>query len=132
MHVPENQRKKLDDRNTKCVLLGVSEESKAYKLFDLVSQKILISRDVVFDETAKWDWNKKEPESKLVDLSERGEENDSEGGEDFRVEESTTAAAANSTPPETPNLQPAGSAGQQPAGSSDQPSNDLQPGERSI
>lgn len=58
-HVPENQRKKLDDRSVKCILLGVSEESKAYRLFDPTSQKILINRDVVFDETAKWDWKKR-------------------------------------------------------------------------
>jgi hypothetical protein len=28
--------------------LGVSDELKAYRLFDLVSKKIIVSRDVIF------------------------------------------------------------------------------------
>lgn len=32
---------------------SVSEESKAYRLFDTVSKKIVISRDIVFDEQGK-------------------------------------------------------------------------------
>ena len=51
VHVPDVNRKKLDSRSTKCVLLGVSEESKAYKLYDAVSKRIIISRDVVFEES---------------------------------------------------------------------------------
>ena len=56
VHVPDQQRRKLDDKSVKCVLLGVSEESKAYKLYDPIKQKIVISRDVKFVEDAAWDW----------------------------------------------------------------------------
>ena len=49
VHVPDNKRKKLDDKSFQCVLLGVSEESKAYRLYDPVSKKIVVSRDVVFE-----------------------------------------------------------------------------------
>lgn len=42
-----------------CVLLGVGEESKAYKLYDPTSQRIIISRDVVFEEDKNSDWDKK-------------------------------------------------------------------------
>lgn len=49
-HVPDSKRLKLDNKSLKCILLGVSEESKAYRLFDPISNKIIISRDVVFDE----------------------------------------------------------------------------------
>jgi hypothetical protein len=35
-------------------LLGVSEESKAYKLYNPVDEKIIISRDVVFEEDKEW------------------------------------------------------------------------------
>lgn len=38
------------------MFLGVSETSKAYELFNPVTKKVIISRDVVFDEEAKWDW----------------------------------------------------------------------------
>jgi len=56
-HVPEAKRKKLDDRGEKCVFLGVSEASKAYKLFNPLTKKVVTSRDVVFDEERTWDWN---------------------------------------------------------------------------
>ena len=59
MHVPDAKRTKLDDKSLCCVLLGVSEVSKAYKLYDPVSQKNVIRRDVVFDEDKSWDWDKK-------------------------------------------------------------------------
>jgi len=59
VHVPDAKRTKLDDKSLCCVLLGVSEVSKAYKLYDPVSQKIVISRDVVFDEDKSWDWDKR-------------------------------------------------------------------------
>jgi hypothetical protein len=39
------------------VLLGVSDESKAYRLFDPISKKIIVSRDVVFEENKGWNWN---------------------------------------------------------------------------
>ncbi|CAL8156615.1 unnamed protein product [Prunus armeniaca] len=47
--IPDEKRKKLDDKGERCVFLGISEVSKAYKLFNHVSKKIIISRDVVFD-----------------------------------------------------------------------------------
>jgi hypothetical protein len=56
-HIPDNLRKKLDNKTTVCILLGLSEESKAYKLFDPIQKRIIISRDVVFEENKAWDWN---------------------------------------------------------------------------
>ena len=35
----------------------VSEESKAYKLFDPISNKIIISQDVIFQEDQQWNWD---------------------------------------------------------------------------
>lgn len=49
-HAPDERRRKLDDNGVKCVFLGVSEESKAYRMFDPIFNKIIISRDVVYDE----------------------------------------------------------------------------------
>ncbi|GAU36545.1 hypothetical protein TSUD_277510 [Trifolium subterraneum] len=56
-HVPDSQRTKLDDKSVMCVHLGVSDESKAYKLYDPKKKRIMINRDVVFDERKAWDWN---------------------------------------------------------------------------
>jgi len=56
-HVPDNKRTKLDNKSVKCVLLGISEESKAYRLYDPLSQKVIVSRDVVFNEEESWPWD---------------------------------------------------------------------------
>ncbi|KAM7520343.1 hypothetical protein LguiB_019305 [Lonicera macranthoides] len=57
--VPDAKRKKLDDKGEKCIFLGVSDESKAYKLYNPITKKIVISRDVVFDEENFWSWSNK-------------------------------------------------------------------------
>ncbi|KAJ6874187.1 hypothetical protein NC651_032883 [Populus alba x Populus x berolinensis] len=54
--IPDVKRTKLDDKGVKCVFLGVNEESKAFKLYDPITRKIVISRDVQFDEQSTWDW----------------------------------------------------------------------------
>ena len=50
VHVPEVGRTKLDDRSITCVLLGVSEESKGYRLYDLIAKRVVVSMDVIFEE----------------------------------------------------------------------------------
>lgn len=57
VHIPEQKRIKLDDRSHRCILLGVSGKSKAYRLYDPATKEITISRDVIFEESEKWDWN---------------------------------------------------------------------------
>ena len=55
-HVPDEKRKKLDDKGEKCVFLGINEHLKAYKLFNPITKRIVISRDVVFKEDSTWNW----------------------------------------------------------------------------
>ena len=57
VHVPDVKRRKLDDKSVKCVLLGFSSESKAFKMFDPEENKVHISRDVIFEEDKKWNWD---------------------------------------------------------------------------
>lgn len=45
-HAFELLRKKLDDRNKRCIFVGYSEPYKAYKLYDLLIIKFLLSKDV--------------------------------------------------------------------------------------
>ncbi|KAL0356380.1 UNVERIFIED_CONTAM: Retrovirus-related Pol polyprotein from transposon TNT 1-94 [Sesamum radiatum] len=66
-HIPDEKRKKLDEKAEKCVFLGVSETSKAYKLLNPLTKKIVISRDVIFDEENTWDWDGQRPCSIIVD-----------------------------------------------------------------
>ena len=37
--------------------LGYTEGTKAYRIYDLHRDKVLVSRDVVFDEKTAWDWS---------------------------------------------------------------------------
>jgi hypothetical protein len=61
-------------------MLGVSEESKAYRLYNLVSKKVIISRDI-FVENEKWE-RKRSNEKIEVDVLEWGDE------EEIRTQES--------------------------------------------
>ncbi|XP_037497309.1 uncharacterized protein LOC119371385 [Jatropha curcas] len=47
---------------------GISEESKAYRIYDPISQRIIISRDVVFEEDKQWEWEKQHEQSIVCDL----------------------------------------------------------------
>lgn len=40
----------------KCVLVGYCSESKAYRLFDPIASKVIVSRDVIFHENSRWNW----------------------------------------------------------------------------
>lgn len=85
-HVPESRRTKLDNRSITCVLLRVSEESKGYKLFDPVAKKVVVSRDAIFEEEKKWDWNEKQT---VLDLEweEMASENENEENIDREIGE---------------------------------------------
>ena len=43
---------KLEDRSTKMVFLGYEDGTKAYRLYDPARGKVVVSRDVIFDEAA--------------------------------------------------------------------------------
>ncbi|GJU62276.1 retrovirus-related pol polyprotein from transposon TNT 1-94 [Tanacetum coccineum] len=56
-HIPDIKRSKLDAKARKGIFVGYATESKGYRIYDLTDSKIVISRDVTFDEGAYWDWN---------------------------------------------------------------------------
>ncbi|CAL8997273.1 unnamed protein product [Prunus brigantina] len=55
-HVPNLQRQKLDLASKRCVFLGYGSCEKGYRLYNITIEKVIISRDVVFNEEASWDW----------------------------------------------------------------------------
>ena len=54
-HVPDQLRKKLDSKGEKCIFFGYSDESKAYKLYNPLTKKVIINIDVQFIEEEEWD-----------------------------------------------------------------------------
>ncbi|WJZ82104.1 hypothetical protein VitviT2T_001894 [Vitis vinifera] len=53
------KRGKLDERAEKGVFVGYAAESKGYIIYSLSRMKIVISRDMYFDENSYWNWDLK-------------------------------------------------------------------------
>lgn len=50
VHVRDANRRKLEAKATKCIFVGYDEKKKGYRLYDVVSKKLISSRDVSFNE----------------------------------------------------------------------------------
>ena len=50
VHINKEKRKKLDDKSRTCIFIGYSQYKNGYKLMDLNTYEVIISRDVVFEE----------------------------------------------------------------------------------
>jgi hypothetical protein len=94
VHVPKQKRRKWDKKATKMLLVGYSDVTKGYRLFNPVSQDIVVGRDVVFMENAEdnvatiMTEDKQQPESVTVTGQQTSENNQSSGSSpDQSVEE---------------------------------------------
>ncbi|CAL8095525.1 unnamed protein product [Prunus armeniaca] len=56
VHIPSVLRHKLKENSHKCIFVGYGICEKGYILFDPKSIKIILSRDVHFDEDVSWKW----------------------------------------------------------------------------
>jgi hypothetical protein len=54
VHVPDEKRSKLNLKTKKCIFIGYSLEQKGYRCFNPSTQKLQVSKDVVFDEMVSW------------------------------------------------------------------------------
>ena len=66
--MPKAERRKLDSKTRKCVLLGYGTNQKGYRLYDLGHMKVIHSRDVVFDEASMPGMEKEETTTRYVEL----------------------------------------------------------------
>lgn len=58
-----NIRSKLDEKSEKCIFICYSPQSKAYRLYNPTRGKVIINRDVAFNEEAAWEWNGEKEDS---------------------------------------------------------------------
>ncbi|KAM2937487.1 hypothetical protein FF1_037375 [Malus domestica] len=56
VHTPNELRQKLDAKSVKGIFVGYATCEKGYRVYDPLSKKLILSRDVVFDENAAWEW----------------------------------------------------------------------------
>ena len=54
-HVPDEKRKKLDPKATEGIMVGYGDSSRVYKMWDPLTRTIITSRDVVFEDTLKFE-----------------------------------------------------------------------------
>jgi hypothetical protein len=91
VHVPKENRSKMDNKSEKCIFIGYKDGVKGYKLWNLETKKTVYSRDVVFREVkdvSKQEFllRKEEPEKIELELddakSESSEEDEAEEEEE--------------------------------------------------
>ncbi|XP_027772675.1 uncharacterized protein LOC114077195 [Solanum pennellii] len=57
-HITDVKRGKLDSKSQLCVLLGYSTIAKGYTVYNVSSRKVIVSRDLVVDESRHYDWDR--------------------------------------------------------------------------
>ena len=57
--------------------MGYSECSKTYKLYNLIPKKLVIRKDVMFDEEAALNWSTNDPKGKSVCVDLKGKKTNS-------------------------------------------------------
>ncbi|KAL0286690.1 UNVERIFIED_CONTAM: Retrovirus-related Pol polyprotein from transposon TNT 1-94 [Sesamum angustifolium] len=53
-------------KTEKGIFLGYSTQSKGYRIYNLKTKKLIISRDIEFDEDAMWNWDEEKVERQSV------------------------------------------------------------------
>ncbi|KAI4297117.1 hypothetical protein L6164_037021 [Bauhinia variegata] len=66
VHIPRDERFKLDGKSKQCIFLGYGNEEFGYRLWDPVNKKIVRSRDVIFFEDQTIEDIEKEDKSKPI------------------------------------------------------------------
>ena len=56
--IPE--ARKLDDKGEKYILVRYGDRTMGYKLYNPITRKVIMSRDMTFEEEEAWKWNQDE------------------------------------------------------------------------
>lgn len=55
-HIPSQKIMKLEDKSEMGIFVGYCLQTKTYKVYNPITCKMVLSRDVVFREDEHWDW----------------------------------------------------------------------------
>ena len=75
MHAPKEKRSKQDNKAEKCIFVGYTDGIKVYKLWNLVTRKVVYTQDVVFREVKNTTRNEDEskgPEKTSFEIMDEG------------------------------------------------------------
>ncbi|KAI5333988.1 hypothetical protein L3X38_024121 [Prunus dulcis] len=81
IHVPSPLRQKFDDKARKGVFVGYGSCEKGYRVYDLQSKKIVLSRSVIFSEDKSWNWKSDQEESVPIPFNLERDEIEDENNE---------------------------------------------------
>jgi hypothetical protein len=96
------QLRKLDDRGKSGIFIGYAEGAKAYRILDPATQRVKVSRDVVFDESRGWDWSSPAAGSSTAASNDFTVEYWTTGGEEGAQSASPSMGGAASPSPPAP------------------------------
>ena len=102
-HVPKEMRHKLDETSEKCIFVGYSSQSKGYRLFSLKKNKVIISRDVLFNEKEFWDWKEKKVQVQVPTFNEEPENQENENEDVFEAPQHMSPIASPQSSPSSSN-----------------------------
>jgi len=68
IHVPSQKRRKLEDKSIHGIFLGYSTQSRGYRVYNLQTKKIIVSRDIEVDEDASWNWDEDKVEKSNITI----------------------------------------------------------------
>lgn len=106
-HISTPNRDKFDEKSEKLIFIGYSDESKGYRLYNPITCKLVVSRDVIFDEMGSWSWEGNS--SKLISQ------------EEFYDASNFEDELGHVSPPQSPNPRPPRSPVRDESSSSDSP-----------
>lgn len=65
VHIADEKISKLNEKREKFIFVGYDQSSKGYKLYNPNNNKIVINRDMVFDEEGEWNFDIEKKEYSL-------------------------------------------------------------------